>query len=592
MYSYQRTIMATTSNNLPTLQITSENRKLVALTLAANYPAAIFNNYAHLFEPAQGLRLTSDSTPEVTNIRNNGSDLVVTNYEEFFTPRALANIANLKIYTVNYYSLAEDNHAAIHEVPQLQHPGMVLIQNIHFKYDQEYDVDQIRVIAPNSNNSLNIPTKYLTQLSYSSIRTTTEWLMFEDMYNGRGVSYYSIFTPLNVIYRTRQYDPRSLMNVPFGQLSDRIKYNENLVPDEEGNYKHLVPSQTKSFMKDYLREQIRTRYGFFERPSSGLSNVVLDSFFPRLMYNYDMNIDQLRLDESFPRTACAISPLVAECLNVKRIQTEQLCRVLGYDTKAIKALIDTVRAKKINIVFAGAGGTGMNTSYWLTELCTMVHAIDLFDRVCVFEPEIIEYSNMFRFPISLAAYTDAIAKHNLPYKMLLIEPMAQKLSAKKPVFVYTLLNKYNIGYRCTDNFFSRNWDRDASRCTYTTKSNTIIYGAPSLSARAEMTEFGNFIAATHANTSCSLWLNPKQEQDIQVESYGMIQLGAFFMNQLRMAIGLLEVLATRTNFSEQDQNLLTYEFTGDIQLRTDRQYNWQIIRDINMMTEEAAATLN
>ena len=107
-----------------------------------------------------------------------------------------------------------------------------------------------------------------------------------------------------------------------------------------------------------------------------------------------------------------------------------------------------------------------------------------------------------------------------------------------------------------------------------------------------MTKLGNFIAATHANTSCSLWLNPKQEQDIQVESYGMIQLGAFFMNQLRMAIGLLEVLATRTNFSEQDQNLLTYEFTGDIQLRTDRQYNWQITRDINMMTEEAAATLN
>lgn len=586
--------MATTSDNLPILQITPENRKLVALTLAANYPAAGFNDYAYLFEPAQGLRLTSDGTPEVTNIRNNGLDLVVTNYEEFFTPQALANIDNLKIYTVNYYSYyssAKDNPIEIHKVPQLQHPGMVLIQNIHFKYNQEYDVDQIRVIAPNSNNSLNIPTKYLTQLSYSSVLTTTEWLMFEDMYNGRDVSYYSIFTPLNVIYKTRQYDPRSLMNVPFGQLSSRIKYSENLVPDEEGNYKHLVPSKTKSFMKDYLREQIRTRYGFFERPSSGLSNVILDSFFPRLMYNYDMNIAQLRLNESFPRTACAISPLVAECLNVKRIQTEQLCRVLGYDAKAIKALIDTVRAKKINIVFAGAGGTGMNTSYWLTELCTMVHAIDLFDRVCVFEPEIIEYSNMFRFPISLAAYTDATGKYDLPYKMLLIEPMAQKLSAKKPIFLPIFLNK-NIGGIGTDSFFSRSWDIDASRYTYTTKSNTIIYGAPSLSARAEMTEFGNFIAATHANTSCSLWLNPKQEQDIQIESYGMIQLGAFFMNQLRMAIGLLEVLATRTNFSEQDQNLLTYEFTGDIQLRTDRQYNWQIIRDINMMTEEAAATLN
>ena len=176
--------------------------------------------------------------------------------------------------------------------------------------------------------------------------------------------------------------------------------------------------------------------------------------------------------------------------------------------------------------------------------------------------------------------------------MRLIEPMAQKLSAKKPVFFHTFLNKEKIGYRDTDSFFSCIWDRDIGEYIFTTKPNTIIYGAPSLSARAEMTEFGNFIAATHANTSCSLWLNPKQEQDIQVESYGMIQLGAFFMNQLRMAIGLLEVLATRTDFTEQDQNLLTYEFTGDIKLRTDRQYNWQIIRDMNMMTEEAAATLN
>ena len=48
--------MATTSNNLPTLQITPENHKLVALTLAANYPATRFNGYAYLFEPAQGLR--------------------------------------------------------------------------------------------------------------------------------------------------------------------------------------------------------------------------------------------------------------------------------------------------------------------------------------------------------------------------------------------------------------------------------------------------------------------------------------------------------------------------------------------------------
>lgn len=576
----------------PSLLVTEENRKMVALILAANLDSSLFNAYPYLLETAHCLRITNNNMGplEIVSSTNRSIDqsLIVENYEDFFNKSALDNLANLKIYTFDYEGWLYNNSETAQLIPHLQHPEMILIENIHFKRHINEE-DSIQLLAT-GNINVSIPMSYLSLTYYGNVLTGREWLMFEDTYYGQGLSYYNIFTQFSSIYRTRNAYSRN--NINFNQLNDRLTYTPDLVPDENGNYRHIVPRQTKSFMRDYLKEQIRTRYGFFERPSSGLSNVVLDSFFPRLMYNYSMSIAQLRLDESFPRTACAISPLVAECLNVKRIQTEQLCRVLGYDTKAIKTLIDAVRAKKLNIVFAGAGGTGMNTSYWLTELCTMVHAIDLFDRVCVFEPEVIEYSNMFRFPISLAAYTDATYNYDPPYKMRLIEPMAQKLSAKKPVFVYTFLNKYNIGYRSTANFVSRIWDRDIGKYTYTTKPNTIIYGAPSLSARAEMTEFGNFIAATHANTSCSLWLNPKQEQDIQVESYGMIQLGAFFMNQLRMAIGLLEVLATRTNFSEQDQNLLTYEFTGDIQLRTDRQYNWQITRDINMMTEEAAATLN
>ena len=576
----------------PSLLVTEENRKMITLILAASFDSSQFNAYPYLLEPARCLHITNNDTCPLeiasSTSRTIDQSLIVENYEDFFNKPALDNLANLKVYTFDYEGWRYNNSETARVIPHLQHPEMVLIENIHFKHHVN-EVDSIQLLTT-GNNSIAISMSYLSPIYYGNVLTGREWLMFEDIYYGRGLVYYNIFTQFNSIYRTR--NAYSRINTNFNQLNNILAYNPDLVPDEEGNYKHLVPSQTKSFMKDYLREQIRTRYGFFERPSSGLSNVVLDSFFPRLMYNYSMSIAQLRLDESFPRTACAISPLVAECLNVKRIQTEQLCRVLGYDTKAIKALIDTVRAKKINIVFAGAGGTGMNTSYWLTELCTMVHAIDLFDRVCVFEPEIIEYSNMFRFPISLAAYTDAISNYDSPYKMRLIEPMAQKLSAKKPVFVYTLLNAAEIGYRDTTYFFNSSWDRENGQYIKTTKPNTIIYGAPSLSARAEMTQLGNFIAATHANTSCSLWLNPKQEQDIQVESYGMIQLGAFFMNQLRMAIGLLEVLATRTDFSEQDQNLLTYEFTGDIQLRTDRQYNWQITRDMNIMTEEAAATLN
>ena len=68
----------------------------------------------------------------------------------------------------------------------------------------------------------------------------------------------------------------------------------------------------------------------------------------------------------------------------------------------------------------------------------------------------------------------------------------------------------------------------------------------------------------------------------------MIQLGSFFMNQLRLAIGLLELLASDTDLNTQDHNVLTYSFDGLTELSTDRQYHWQIVPNMTMATEETA----
>ena len=369
-------------------------------------------------------------------------------------------------------------------------------------------------------------------------------------------------------------------------VNTNIEVNADYIPDEYGNFMYKFPSITKYFYKDYLKDQIRTRYGFFDRPSSGLSNVIMDSFFPRLISYYNFNIHHMHKKETFPRTACAISPLIAEVLNVKKVRTEQLCRVLGYTSQTIKNLLGQVRAKNLNIVFAGTGGTGINTLYWLTELCEMTHSINLFSTITLYESEDIEYSNIFRFPVSLAAYS-ALTRNGNASKLLLAEPLAEKLSTKVQTY------KCYLTKRDTSNpfgLFSRYYPSDAPSYAVTSP-NTVIYGAPSLSARDELSSLGRFIAATHANTSCSLWLNPKQEQDIQVESYGMIQLGGFFMNQLRMTIAFLEVLASDQDLTELDKQLFKFEFDGTHKLTADRNYNWQINRDMLMMTAEQATTL-
>lgn len=368
--------------------------------------------------------------------------------------------------------------------------------------------------------------------------------------------------------------------------SSYVKVHDDYIPDKNGNFIYKFTPVKKQFYKDYLKDQIRTRYGFFDRPSSGLSNVIMDSFFPRLISYYNFSIRHMHKEETFPRTACAISPLIAEVLNVKKVRTDQLCRVLGYTAKNIKDLLAQVRAKNFNIIFAGTGGTGINTLYWLTELCEMTHSINLFTTVTLFEKEDIEYSNIFRFPISLAAY-NALTYDGSASKLLLAEPLARKLSTKvESRSQYLTKASTNSAF----GLFERHYPTDAPSYS-TTRPNTVIYGAPSLSARDELSSLGRFIAATHANTSCSLWLNPKQEQDIQMESYGMIQLGGFFMNQLRMAIAFLEVLASDQDLTESDKQLFTFEFDGTHKLAADRVYNWQINRDMLMMTAEQATTL-
>ncbi len=368
---------------------------------------------------------------------------------------------------------------------------------------------------------------------------------------------------------------------------DNVRYNASLILDDEGNYLAEFSGQTKHFVRDYLKDQIRTRYGFFPRPTSGLVNVVLDSYFPRYLYNNNFNLNSIQTNEAIPKTACAISPLVADCLNVRRIQTEQLCRVLGYDIPKIRALLTATKAKDFHLVFAGVGGTGMNTLYWLSELTAMANVPNLFNSIDIFESEAIEYSNMLRFPISLATYATAVSVGQAPKKMFLALPFAKKLVRTEVREHHEYLS--NAAGTIQQKHCTFAISRDAKGNRYI-KSNarTVVYGAPNISSRDELSKIGNFIGATHANTSCSLWLNPKQDQDIQVESYGMIQLGGFFMNQLRLAIGLLEILASDQDLSEQDKSILRYEFSGSAVLKTDLTYNWQLVRELNMMTEEEA----
>ena len=358
-------------------------------------------------------------------------------------------------------------------------------------------------------------------------------------------------------------------------------------------------SKTFGFKKNYLADQIRVRYAMMDRPSSGLSNVVLDSFIPRCLYKSNFNLEEAKEILNAPKTSVCISPWFASMFGIKQMEISQLCKILGYDKQDIKLLFDKVKAKQKSICFIGYGGTNVNTIHWLSELSKYTHSINVFKEVEVFEPEVAEISNLLRFPINpysvnkTQTYSESnknMHSKSLGSKLTMLEEQLTRLTYKNVSIKHSKLelkqdsSAYAMAYESTLNRINneRNYEHEV-------KDDWVIYGAPNISTRQTLSKYGNFISATHGDESCRLDLNPAQDAQLQVESYGIIQLSTFFMNQLRLAIGLLETLARNDiDFKAQDQTLLEYSFDGQAVNQTDRNYNFQLSHSGLVLTEEQA----
>ena len=339
--------------------------------------------------------------------------------------------------------------------------------------------------------------------------------------------------------------------------------------------------------KRYLKEQIRARYLFTERPLNGKRNVIMDSFFPRMVYNSDLNLDRFHIDyrNIMPSTAFAISEVVANSLNIPKIPTIELCKVLGYKDSYIQSIIKKVRDKKLRFCFIGAGGTGVNCAYWMKELLRMTAYTYIFDKVYVYEGDSLETSNLLRFPIDIrtARCRNEFRRiHNKISKNAYIVDNAEAISRRVPEIHNSYL-KTQTRYYGNDLFETDQNSGNRNKVC----DDVVMYGAPGIEARKVFSDLGNFIAGLHSEDTADLWLNPNYEdEDTIVESYGLISLGSFFMNQLHMTISLLEFLASDDlDLREKDKRIKHMKFDGEIKIKTRRKYEWQLENN-GMMTEE------
>ena len=318
---------------------------------------------------------------------------------------------------------------------------------------------------------------------------------------------------------------------------------------------HSIPQVESFSFATHLRTQIYTRY--YKPPTITDHQdftTVLDSFLPYLalesVSNYLSNI------QDNPSSYCAISPLTADLLNINRLPLSTiLTRILGYSLADLTDLFNTVRSRKFTILFAGTGGTGINTICWLSEIATLLQISNLFDEIHLFERDYVDFSNIFRFPLPLSTYTSPKVTE-MP-KIGLIQRQVAILSD----IVYT-----------HDQFIESISDIPSIMLKDDKLvPNTVIYGAPSVSNRNFLSSLGSFVSATHANNTASLYANPIADETLQVETYGLIQLNSFFINQISMAIGFLEMLATDTHLAH-DHHYADYTFTTNISAN----FNFQI----------------
>jgi hypothetical protein len=373
---------------------------------------------------------------------------------------------------------------------------------------------------------------------------------------------------------------------------DVVIYTADLVLTETPLDNGMSWSSTRKrilrFGSDHLLEQIRTRYAFFDRPTNGLSNIIIDNYVPKLMYTTQLNARDIgRLN--LPKTIYTISPWFAQHFGAQQVPTEQLCRIIGYDVKTLKQMITKIKHRQCSITFIGYGGTNVNTIHWLTEIMKLTQSVNLFKFMEIFEPDTAEVSNLLRFPKNPYVENTKIDGTHISSssKLKLLDPSeVSLLSKEKPVLSTSRVNGQNLPRGSKGSFY------DYSERKTKPKDNHYYYGAPNIDTRASFEDVGHFISATHSGNDAHLWLNPTQDTDLQVESYGLIQLTPFFMNQLRLAIGLMEVLCDGDlNLKGKDQMLLEYSFDGIPKLSTNKTYNFQLgSHNGNVATEMEAAT--
>lgn len=330
---------------------------------------------------------------------------------------------------------------------------------------------------------------------------------------------------------------------------------------------------------ELVADKIKTRYAEISEATFGSQNMVVDAFYPTYVRQ---SLTNRHFAPNLSKKVSCISPFLAKELNCFQIPIEDLIRMLGYSKIQLKTILESVKAKNLELVLVGLGGTGMNFMHWATELCNYTNSINVFESIYIYDEDKIDLTNLFRFPMILDASNmyHMTNTNSLPYKLDCINRD-------------TILSRTRMTFN--HEFITINTLSDNGTYIRPYWKNKILYGAPDIQTREMFSTLSElqFVSATHGNDDCQLYIKPPQDSNMQMESYGMINLSVFFMNQLKMTIAFFELLNSSEDLTVSSL-IMDYSFAKEyangniIRSGLNRTYNFPI-NEHNFVDQEAVS---
>ena len=205
----------------------------------------------------------------------------------------------------------------------------------------------------------------------------------------------------------------------------------------------------------------------------------------------------------------ALTDSTCEYMNVNKVPDRIILKFIEHSKTELRGVLSKLKKREHQLFVLGVGGSGSNLLYWMSEFARIAGYDNLFKSIWVVDNDKYEFDNLPRIPF---VPTDGTLKvSSIPVRLM------DRLSSK---IIY-------------DNNYSSTFPADY-----------IIVGAPDMATRQQLASYGhNWIALTHKDKNISLRVNPPVDVGFLNETYGLISLEKFYLNQMYAAMEFIKFLA-------------------------------------------------